>query len=163
MRYKELAPVTPFALMRRLTDEMDRLFEEVNIRRPFGFFAPEKPIVEWVPPLEVFEKDKKLFVRAELPGLRKEEVKIEITDELLTIEGERKEDKEIKEKDYVRTERVYGRFFRQIVLPEGVKADLAKAVFTDGVLEIELPVEVKKPVVGRKLPIEEPKKELVGV
>lgn len=162
MKYKELAPVTPFALMRRLSDEMDRLFDEVNIRRPFGFFAPEKPVVEWVPALEVFEKDKKLFVRAELPGLRKEDVKIEMTDEVLTIEGERKEDTEIKEKDYVRTERVYGKFFRQLALPEGVKTDLAKAAFKDGVLEIELPVEAKKPVAGRRLPIEEPQKELVG-
>lgn len=163
MKYKELAPATPFSLMRRLSDEMDRLFEEVNVRRPFGFFAPEKPVIDWVPAVEVFEKDKKLFVRAELPGLKKEEVKIELLNDVLTIEGERKEEKELREKGYVRTERLYGKFLRQIALPEGVKVDLAKAVFKDGVLEIEVPVEIAKPVAARRLPIEEPQKELIGV
>lgn len=170
MRNKELVPLafpTPFALMRRLTDEMDRIFEDFEVRRPFAFFKPELRAAEWAPAIELFEKDNKLFVRAELPGLKKEDVKIELTDEYLTLTGERKQEKEEKEKGYIRTERFYGSFFRQIPLPEGVKTDLAKALFKDGILEIEVPVEVKKPIAGRRLPIEEPKekakeKELVG-
>jgi HSP20 family protein len=166
MRYKELAPATlqtPFTLMRRLSDDMERMFDEFNIRRPFGFLTTEKPLFDWAPAIEVFEKDKKLFVRAELPGLTKEDVKIDVTDELLTIQGERKEEKEEKAKDYIRTERFYGTFYRQIALPEGAKPEVAKATFKNGVLEIELPIEVKKPVAGRRLPIEEPQKELAGV
>lgn len=158
MRHKELAPVTfqsPFNLMRRLSDEMERMFDDFGVRRPLGFLAEEKPAFEWAPAIEVFEKDKKLFVRAELPGLTKEDVKIDVTDELLTIQGERKQEKEEKEKGYIRTERFYGSFYREIALPEGAKPELAKAIFKNGVLEIELPVEVVKPVAARRLAIEE--------
>jgi HSP20 family protein len=162
MRNRDLIPgalPTPFALMRRLTDEMDRIFEDFEVRRPFAFFKPEVRAAEWTPAVELFEKENKLFVRAELPGLKKEDVKIELTDEYLTLQGERKVEKEEKEKGYIRTERFYGTFFRQIPLPEGVKTDLAKAIFKDGILEIEVPVEAKKPIAGRRLPIEEPKEE----
>lgn len=172
MRNKELVPMAfqnPFTLLRRMTDEMDRIFEDFEIRRPFALLRPEVRAVEWAPAIELFEKDGKLFVRAELPGLKKEDVKVEVTEEFLVLQGERKQEKEEKEKGYIRTERFYGTFYRQIPLPEGAKPELAKAVFKDGVLEIELPLEVKKPIEARQLPIEEivvkeaPKeKELVG-
>jgi HSP20 family protein len=158
MKRRELAPITfasPFTLMRRLSDDMERVFDEFGLRRPLGLLAEEKPPFEWAPAIEVFEKDKKLFVRAELPGLTKEDVKIDVTDELLTIQGERKQEKEEKEKGYIRTERFYGSFYREIALPEGAKPELAKALFKNGVLEIELPVEVVKPVAARRLQIEE--------
>jgi HSP20 family protein len=165
MRYKGLAPAafqTPFTLMRRLSDDLERMFDEVGFRRPLALLTPEKPAFEWTPAIEMFEKEGKLFVRAELPGLTKKDVKVDVADDLLTIQGERKEEKELKEKGYLRTERFYGTFYRQIALPEGAKPDAAKATFKEGVLEIELPVEVKKPAAGRTLPIEEEKKELVG-
>jgi HSP20 family protein len=158
MKRRELAPITfpsPFNLMRRLSDDMERMFDEFGLRRPLGLLPEEKPAFEWAPAIEVFEKENKLFVRAELPGLTKEDVKIDVTDELLTIQGERKQEKEEKEKGYIRTERFYGTFYREITLPEGAKPDLAKASFKDGVLEIELPVEVAKKVAGRRLQIEE--------
>jgi len=164
MRNKELAPLTlqsPFNLMRRLSDDMERMFEDFGLRRPLGIRAVEAPVFEWAPAIEVFEKDYKLFVRAELPGLKREDVKIDVTDELLTIQGERKQEKEEKEKGYIRTERFYGNFYREIALPEGAKPDLAKAIFKNGVLEIELPIEVVKPVAARRLPIIEEKAEKV--
>jgi HSP20 family protein len=165
MKGKYLVPTTPtpFGLMRRLNDEMERMFEDFGFRRPFAFItAPEKTF-DWIPAIEVFEKDKKLFVRAELPGLTKEDVKIDVLEDVLTLKGERKHEKEEKAEGYIRTERAYGTFYRQIPLPEGAKVDAAKAIFKNGVLEIEVPVEAKKPV-GRTLPIEEVKeKELVGV
>lgn len=169
MKSKELVPAafqSPFTLMRRLSDEMERMFDDFNIRRPLALLAPEIRTFEWAPAIEVVEKDKKLFVRAELPGLTKDDVKIELTDELLTIKGERKQEREEKKEGYFQTERFYGSFFRQVALPEGVNAETARAIFKDGILEIQLPIEVKKPI-GRTLPIEEPKKEekkeLVGV
>lgn len=164
MRNKELAPLTlqsPFNLMRRLSDDMERMFDEFGLRRPLGVRAIEKPEFEWAPAIEVFEKEHKLFVRAELPGLTKEDVKIDITDELLTIQGERKQEKEEKEKGYIRTERFYGTFYREIALPEGAEPELAKATFKNGVLEIELPVEVVKPVAARRLAIEEKAEKVV--
>ena len=93
----------------------------------------------WVPAIEVFERDEKFVVRVDLPGLKKEEVKIEATHDELTIEGERKVEKEEKEEGLYRTERTYGRFFRRIGIPEHVKAEGAVALFKNGVLEIEMP------------------------
>jgi HSP20 family protein len=94
------------------------------------------------------------MVKADLPGLTKDNVKVELTDEALTISGERKEEKEEKEKDFYRSERSYGRFFRQIPLPEGAKTDQANATFTDGVLEVKIPV-AKIESQSRKLEIKE--------
>ncbi|HSC28343.1 MAG TPA: Hsp20/alpha crystallin family protein [Vicinamibacterales bacterium] len=165
MKNKELVPFTqtPFRLMRRLSDEMERLFEDFEFRRPFAFLAPQEKMFDWIPAIEVFQKDKKLVVRAELPGLTKDDVKIDVTENMLTLQGERKQVKEEKEEGYLRTERYYGSFYRQIALPEGARTEGVKALFKNGVLEIEVPVEIKK-LAGRQVPIEEvEKKELVGV
>jgi HSP20 family protein len=142
----------PFALMRRLSDEMERTFPEFRVHRPFATLPVEK--VEWSPIVELVEKPEKLLVRVELPGLTKENVKLEITEELLTLRGERTFEKEEKKEHFIRTERAYGTFFRTIPLPEGVKPELAKAVFRNGILEIEIPLAVKKAVTPRKLEIE---------
>jgi HSP20 family protein len=125
----------PFAFMRRITDELDRAF---GADPEFPALTPFYARV-WAPQLEVFERDNKFFVRVDLPGLKKEDVKIELTHDVLTIEGERKLDKEEKEKGFYRSERVYGKFFRQIAIPEHVKAEAAVATFKEGVLEIEMP------------------------
>ena len=84
-------------------------------------------------------------MRADLPGLKKDEVKVELTNDLLTISGERKEEKEEKREGYYRSERRYGSFFRQIPLPEGAKTDTAKAKFTDGVLEVTMQAPAREP------------------
>jgi HSP20 family protein len=125
----------PFAFMRRITDELDRAF---GADPEFPALTPFYARV-WAPQLEVFERDNKFFVRVDLPGLKKEEVKIQFTPDELTIEGERKLDKEEQEKGFYRSERVYGKFLRQIALPEYVKAEAAVATFKDGVLVIEMP------------------------
>jgi HSP20 family protein len=169
MKDKDRLPLvlqSPFALMRRLTGDMERMFDDFDIRRPLTFQPAARP-VDWLPPVEILQDDKQMIVRAELPGLKKEDVKIEVLEDHLTIEGERKQEKEETREGYVRTERSYGTFFRSIPLPEGAQADNAKATFKDGVLEVDIPVAVKKPVAGRRLVIEGPqekeKKELVGV
>ena len=134
----------PFAFMRRITEELDRAFgprEDVP-------WMPELYPRMWAPQIEVFERNEKFVVRVDLPGMKKEEVKIEVTHDELTIEGERKVEKEEKEEALYRTERTYGKFFRRIEIPEYVKAENAVATFKNGVLEIEMPAipvpEVKK-------------------
>ena len=140
-------------MMRRLTEEMDRVFE--------GFRSSLLPRLDlakldaaWAPPVEVSERGGQLVVRAELPGLDKKDVRVEIREDALTIEGERHHEREQKGKGFFRSERSYGSFFRQIRLPEGVDPETAKATFKNGVLEVTMPAPPKPPR-GRSIPIEE--------
>ena len=142
--------VNPFAFMRRVTEELDRAFG----LRAEATGLPEAYPKMWVPAIEVFERDEKFVVRVDLPGLKKEDVKIEATHDELVIEGERKFETSVKEEGFHRTERTYGRFFRRIAIPEHVKAENAVAAFKNGVLEIEMPAipvpEVKKRTIDIK-------------
>lgn len=154
----------PFGIMRRFTQDMERLFDEFGGFTFPGFFSREMfPFdvefkeFDWMPQIEVKKSNGDLMVKADLPGLTKDDVKVELTDGALTISGERKEEKEEKREDFYRTERSYGRFFRQIPLPEGAKTDKANAVFTNGVLEVKIPV-AKTESHSRKLEIKEPEK-----
>lgn len=130
---------SPFGLMRRFTREMDRMFGDLAKPRIF-----EQPMTEfvWAPDLEVFERNGKLLVRADLPGLKKDDVKVNVVDDVLTIQGERKKEVETKKDDFYRSERSYGAFFRSLALPEGIKTDDVQAIFKDGVLEISMPMKV---------------------
>jgi HSP20 family protein len=142
-------------VMRSLTSEMDRLFGELGFRHrwPFAFLAPERDDLTWSPELEIEERDGKLLVRADLPGMAREDVKVEVTDETLTIEGERRHTEEKEEKGYYRSERSYGRFSRIIALPEGADSTTAKAEFKNGVLEVALDLPKAAPTPARKLEI----------
>jgi HSP20 family protein len=137
-----LAAGNPFALMRQLADEMDRVFENFGFGRSrFGFPSllegfPSTPT--WSPQVEVLEKDGRLIVRADVPGLKKEDLKVELTDDALIIQGERKREHEDKGEGSYRSERVYGSFYRVIPLPEGTSTEGATATFKDGVLEVSL-------------------------
>ena len=140
----------PLTFMRRITEELDRAFG----LGPDVVGPPQFSPRAWSPEVEVFERDNKFFVRVDLPGLTKENVKIEVAHDELTIEGERKLSKEQKEEGFYRTERTYGTFYRRIPIPEHVKAEDAVATFKDGVLEIEMPAipipEVRKRTVEIK-------------
>jgi HSP20 family protein len=125
--------MNPFTLMRRLGDEMDRAIGKAA-----------EPAV-WRPVIEVKRDKDKMLVHAELPGLRKDDVKVTVTGDLLEIEGERKFGKEEKKAGYFHTERSYGKFYRAIPLPEGANAGMAAADFTNGVLEVRIPVPDVKP------------------
>jgi HSP20 family protein len=103
--------------------------------------------------VEVQERGGKLLVRVDLPGMAREDVKVEVTAETLTIEGERKQTVEKEEKGYYRSERSYGRFSRTIPLPEGVDANTAKAEFKNGVLEVSMILQTVTPTPARKLEI----------
>jgi HSP20 family protein len=91
-----------------------------------------------LPPIEMFDKKDKLVVRAEIPGVKPEEIDISVSDSTLTIKGERKSESEIKDEDYYRCEMSYGRFSRSVALPAKVQPDKVDAKYDDGILEINL-------------------------
>jgi HSP20 family protein len=149
---KELARLEPRAFMRRVFPDFDRFFDTVEwpvtrLGKPFADAA-------WVPAVEAFERDHRLTVRVELPGLKKEEIGVTFTGEALTIEGERKLENEEKKNEWYRTERAYGKFVRTVALPEGVNANDIKATFEEGVLEITVPLpEAAAAPVSKKVEI----------
>jgi len=127
--------LSPFAMMREFTDEMDRVFRGTPALKA------------WTPTVDVHKVNGDLLVTAELPGLKKEEVKVQLTDTALIIEGERRLEHKEEHEGYHRVERNYGRFYRSVPLPEGAKAELTKAELTEGVLKITIPIaEAKKNV-----------------
>ena len=145
-----LFSMNPFALMRQFTEEMDRMFVQTSGTAGDG--------TAWSPVVEVKEKDGKLLVTAELPGLKKEDVKVQIDGDTLVIEGERKQEKEEKREGYYRSERSYGKFYRSILLPEGAKADQTAAEFNNGVLEVTIPIPVVK-TKPQEIPVKEGSKK----
>ena len=108
----------------------------------------------WLPEIDVFEKDNRLVTKIDLPGMKKDDVKVEVTDGHLAISGERKTAEEKKEHFY-RCEREYGSFYRVVPLPEGVKLEDVKATFADGVLEVSVPLPAKAEAKVRKVEIQE--------
>lgn len=106
-----------------------------------------------VPSLDVFEEEDELVVKADLPGISKEEIEVTVTGNVVTIKGEKKKEEEVKEKDYYRRERSYGSFVRSVELPCEVKSEQIKANFKDGVLEVRMPKteEAKKKSVSVKI------------
>jgi HSP20 family protein len=133
----------PFNMMKRFSEEMDRMF---------GNSIPPAEAELWAPPLEVEQKEGKFIVTAELPGLAKEDVKVEVLEDALVIEGERKRVKEEKEEGFYRSERYYGKFYRSIPLPKGAKPEEIKAELNNGILEVVIPVPEAKPNL-RQIPV----------
>lgn len=142
-RHDELATrayASPFSFMRRFTEEMDRLFDG------YGFGeVPGLGSATWSPQIEMFEREGKLVVRADLPGLKREDIKVDLADDAIRIHGERRQEHEENREGYYRSERSYGSFHRTIPLPEGVDGEDATATFRDGVLEIAMDASKTKP------------------
>ncbi len=93
----------------------------------------------WKPTVDIYETDEAIILKAELPGIKKEDVSVEIKDNVLTLKGERIEDKEVKEESYFRKERCFGTFSRAFNLQHRVQPDKIKARFKDGILKVEIP------------------------
>jgi HSP20 family protein len=130
----------PFRMMRRMMHDMERAFGMPTW--PRGTEGEE--IDGWWPAVEVSEEAGKLNVSADLPGIKPEEVKVEVTDDSLIIKGERKQEHEERGKGYYRSEKSYGHFYRCVPLPEGAKTDEVQAEFRNGELKVIVPVpEVK--------------------
>jgi len=155
-RRENLVPAvwaSPFSFMRRFGEDMDSLFEE------FGFGRGLMPqglaeMADWSPQIEITEREGQLIVRADLPGLSKDDVQVELRDDAILIRGQRKQEHEEKREGYYRSERSYGSFYRQIPLPKGVKTENATATFRDGVLEISMPAPQGE-ARGRQLQIQD--------
>jgi HSP20 family protein len=132
----EFFSTNPFALMRRMSEEMDRQFGQM-----FGQIAGGAAQGGWSPAIEVREHDGQLEVCAELPGIKPEDVKVELTNDALVIHGERKSEHEHRIGKAYRSERRYGEFYRAIPIPEGANTEQVHAQFRDGVLQVTMPVQ----------------------
>ena len=139
----------PFSMMRRLSEDIDRMFENFGMGR--GFFPTdfwqggrEAMMAAWSPRIEMSEENGKVRISADLPGVRREDLDVEVTDDAVTIEGERRHERTKEERGYYQSERSYGSFYRSIPLPEGVEPESATAEFKDGVLQIEIPAPERK-------------------
>jgi HSP20 family protein len=134
----------PFREFTTLQNEMNRLFNTV-----FDAPAPGNggnTLRRWMPPMDLVETDDHFVLRADLPGMTEDDVKIEFEDGTLTVSGERKAEHESKNEGYYRVERAFGAFSRSLTLPQGIDPEAVSASFDNGVLEVRIPKpEERKP------------------
>jgi HSP20 family protein len=156
----------PFGMMRSMMDQMDRLFEDftgTSLGRQRSTSAPSAlqgtgggygTTSLWYPQIEVSERGNNLVVCADLPGMKKEDVQLEVHEDHLVLQGERRNEASQNQGGLYRTERSYGSFYRAIPLPDGVDPDQVKATFKDGVLEVTVPVPSRQQQLqGRRIEI----------
>jgi len=138
----EVATWPGFGRLSNLREEIDRLFEA-----PLAEWARSTQLLSgWTPALDVFEDKDTLVVKAELPGMKREEIEVSLHDGSLSISGERKSENKYEDAEVYRAERYVGKFQRTVSLPSPVASDKVKAQYTDGVLTITLPkTEEAKP------------------
>lgn len=158
-----LMGATPFSLMRRMMEDMDRMFESFlpGIAARSGQELQTRGGAQglWMPRVEVLEREGNLMVRADLPGIRKEDLQIDVTEDALVLHGERRQESEEERGGVYRSEVAYGSFHRAIPLPEGANAENAQARFENGVLEITIPMS--QPSRARRIEIQEGKSSSV--
>jgi len=159
----EPAAGSPFRMMERFAHEMDRVFDDFGFGRGwlgqrlgFGVGRPLTGTAEtWLPEVEMVQRDNDLLIRADLPGLTKDDVKIDITENAVILQGKRTREVEEEKAGVYRCERSYGSFYRRLPLPEGAITDQARATFKDGVLQITMPAPPEWVKRGRRLEISE--------
>ncbi|HZT05873.1 MAG TPA: Hsp20/alpha crystallin family protein [Chloroflexota bacterium] len=131
------------ALFDSLHDDLTRLWGQAWPFMPRPFMRPFSRLTglttAWAPTVDMYEKNGEVIIKAEIPGVKKEDVRLTIDAGDLVIEGERHAETEVKEKDYYRMERSFGSFYRRLPLPEGVHEEQIKATFNEGVLEVHVP------------------------
>lgn len=135
---RNLVTWDPFRDMTSMRDEMERLFDNM-----LGRYPRERAESFWAPSVDVEETSDAVTVRAEIPGMAKDDIKVTVSDDMVLISGERRHETEHKDKTFHRIERVYGKFQRTIGLPADVEGDKAKASYKAGVLELVLPKSAK--------------------
>ena len=149
-RWRPRWGVTPWRPFGEIED-WERRFEDFFGRQMLRLPVEEKG---WMPVLDIFEKDDKFVVKAELPGMKEEDIDVSVVGDALMIKGEKKTETEVKEENYYRCERAYGSFYRSVPLPSTVDANKVEANFEDGVLEVTLPksaeIKPKKIAVAAK-------------
>jgi HSP20 family protein len=148
----------PFRDLVSIRDKMNRLFEDAVTQR-----GEEKELVasSWAPAVDIYEDESQLVLTAEVPGLSDKDVEIKIEDNVLSIQGERKLEKETREENYHRIERAYGAFYRSFTLPNYIDQDKIKAEHENGVLKITMPkkaeLKPRKVRILKPTPDEKPK------
>jgi HSP20 family protein len=134
----------PFGEMTATQNRIDRMFS--NPYWLTGRMDDDTNMGRWNPAVDLYEKDDHFVIKAELPGVDKKDISIDLKDRVLTLSGERSHENEVKEENYFRKERSYGKFQRAFTLPADVDSDRIKAEFKDGLLQIEIPKpEEQKP------------------
>jgi HSP20 family protein len=134
---QEMLRMSPFSLLGRMTEEFDRILQ------PF-LSESETANIAWIPTVEISQLDGKYHILAELPGLSPNEVRVEVDDDAVILQGERQVERDANEGGIRRSERQFGMFYRRIPLPEGADPGQAKAKFHDGILEITMPAPNKQ-------------------
>jgi HSP20 family protein len=134
---QEMLRMSPFSLLGRITEEFDRILQPV-------LSESETANIAWIPTVEVSQHDGQYHILAELPGLSPNEVRVEVDDDAVILQGERQVEREANEGGIRRSERQFGMFYRRIPLPEGADLGQAKAKFHDGILEITMPAPNKQ-------------------
>lgn len=126
-------------------EEMEKRFEDF-FGRPFSMFGPSwlprlrMPEMEMMhPTVDIFEEGNDVVIKAELPGMKKEDIDVQLAENVVTISGEKKKEEKVEKKNYYRVERLFGSFSRSFRLPADVQGDKVKAQFKDGMLEVRLP------------------------
>ena len=150
--------VGPFAWMRQMQDQLDRAFSSIwsgsgttSSWSPDNVFGPS----DWAPAIDMFQRGNDLVIRADVPGLSKDDITVDIADDQVTIRGERRYDHEEERDGVLRSERSYGSFCRVVPLPQGAIADSAKANFNNGVLEVVVQAPSFDVRRGRRVEIKE--------
>jgi HSP20 family protein len=147
----------PFEMFDELQEQMARLWGQAFPLMPRPMSRPLRRMAlaptMWTPSVDVYEKDGNLVVKAELPGMKKEDIEVTLDRGDLLIRGERKAESEIKEENYYRVERAYGSFYRRIPLPFEVKPDQITATYKDGVLDVRLPKPPQEQSQQQRIPL----------
>ncbi len=134
-----------------LRNEIDRLFERFFENKPLLDIDAPALNTDWVPALDITEKDDTILVKAEIPGVDPAKIEVTVEDDMLTIKGAKEETREEKERGYFRSERRFGSFLRRVMLPVAVDDNKVNATYKDGVLKIELLKD--KAALPRKIPV----------
>jgi HSP20 family protein len=136
-RPKRALAGAPWQELERIEERMEDMFRSFS--RGFPWAWPRERGAGWMPPLDMVERKDEILLRVDLPGLQEKDIEVNVQDGMLTLRGERKEEREEKEEDYYYCERSLGKFSRSLPLPAGVDAEHVKATFKNGVLEVHLP------------------------
>ncbi len=139
-------------------EEFDRFLERaMRSFRPWsrrGFWRIPSFLEGWAPDVDVFRKDDQIIVRADLPGMKPEDIEVSLERDTLFIRGKREEEREVREEDYYCAERAVGAFSRAVALPEGVKAETVQATYRNGVLEITIPAPARREIKAIKVNVQ---------
>ncbi|MCL5036107.1 MAG: Hsp20/alpha crystallin family protein [Chloroflexi bacterium] len=140
-------PLTEFPMMRNMMkDFFGNMFRG-------GMMPAGEMMMKWQPAMDIYKKDNNIVVEASLPGMKKEDINIDISDGMMTISGEMKEEKEVKENDYYYKERHSGTFSRSMMIPEDIRMDNIDAEFKDGLLKVTMPMTAPEKARKKKVEI----------